>query len=252
MAENLKEFARFTNDARVRPRLWHFSYPHLRNNLRIFREFAEILRTRDKTPPARLRLLDIGCGFKPFSSMLDPAVFYVAGIDYSGEVSSADALAAGDALPFASDSFDGVILSEVIEHVRFPEKVLAEACRVTKIDGLVFVSTPFMFWEHGIPYDFQRPTRYFYRAAFAEHEILKLVPSNTILWSAITLMCLLVEATPVHRILPLRYAIHCVLNSIGALTEAVIRGIAPHVLRNWEDRFLTAPVGYAMLVRVKK
>jgi SAM-dependent methyltransferase len=51
-------------------------------------------------------------------------------------------LADGQALPFVDASFDAVIATEVIEHVRYPYRLLAEIRRVTRADGRVLLSTP--------------------------------------------------------------------------------------------------------------
>lgn len=45
-------------------------------------------------------------------------------------------------LPFSSASFDLVILSEVIEHLRHPDLVLGEVQRLLKADGRVVVTIP--------------------------------------------------------------------------------------------------------------
>lgn len=251
MADDVQKFANFISDARVNPRLWHYSYPHLRNNLRMFREFEQQLRALQTSAGRRLRLLDIGCGFKPFSSLLDPTIFEVLGVDFSAKMSSADALSTAEALPFSNGAFDGTILSEVLEHVPDPHLAIQEALRVTRPDGLLFITTPFIFWEHGAPYDFQRPTRYFFQRALAGHEMVAFRPSNTILWSASTLACLFVEATPLHRIPPLRYLYHFSFNLQGMWLDFLTRSIGSLLFSNWEDRFMTAPVGYAMLVRAR-
>lgn len=250
MSDSVKDFARFINDARVKPRLWHYSYPHLRNNLGMFREFEQQLRTLQTPVGRRLRLLDIGCGFKPFSSLLDPARSEVLGVDFSAQMSAADALSTAEALPFATGTFDAIILSEVLEHVADPHLAIQEALRVTRPRGLLFISTPFIFWEHGAPYDFQRPTRYFFQRVLAQHEMVAFRASNTILWSAGALACLFIEATPLHRIPPLRYLFHFMFNLQGMWLDFLTRSIGSRLFSNWEDRFMTAPVGYAMLVRV--
>ena len=51
-------------------------------------------------------------------------------------------LADGQALPFVDASFDAVIATEVIEHVRYPYRLLTEIRRVTRADGRVLLSTP--------------------------------------------------------------------------------------------------------------
>lgn len=50
----------------------------------------------------------------------------------------------GDAgrLPFSTASFDGVIMQDVIEHLREPETVLREVARILKPGGFLYLSTP--------------------------------------------------------------------------------------------------------------
>jgi len=48
-------------------------------------------------------------------------------------------------LPFDSGSFDIVVLSEVMEHLRFPQKALAEISRVLRKDGRLIGSVPNAF-----------------------------------------------------------------------------------------------------------
>jgi ubiquinone/menaquinone biosynthesis C-methylase UbiE len=48
-------------------------------------------------------------------------------------------------LPFDNNSFDVVVFSEVMEHVRFPQKVLKEIARVLKPDGKLVGSVPNSF-----------------------------------------------------------------------------------------------------------
>ncbi len=54
-------------------------------------------------------------------------------------------LVAADAgyLPFRNDSFDGIVCSEVLEHLNDPASVLAETHRVTKPEGMFVASTPY-------------------------------------------------------------------------------------------------------------
>jgi SAM-dependent methyltransferase len=68
----------------------------------------------------------------------------------------------GDAskLPFAQDSFDCVLLLDVVEHLQFPREALLEAARVLRPGGVLIVSMPFLYPVHDAPYDFQRYTGY--------------------------------------------------------------------------------------------
>ena len=66
----------------------------------------------------------------------------------------------GDAqnIPVKSNSMDCVKCTELLEHVEYPEKVLAEISRVLKPGGALILSIPFNYPIHSDPYDFQRFT----------------------------------------------------------------------------------------------
>jgi len=66
-------------------------------------------------------------------------------------------------LPFRDGSFDGVICSEVLEHVPDPRVVLKDVHRVLKPDGLLLVCIPFLNRIHGDPHDYGRYTDSFLR-----------------------------------------------------------------------------------------
>lgn len=53
-------------------------------------------------------------------------------------------------LPFARDSFDGVVCSEVIEHISDDGKVYSEVSRVLKNSGCFIITTPNWLSWHGL------------------------------------------------------------------------------------------------------
>lgn len=63
-------------------------------------------------------------------------------------------------LPFAGETFDTVVLLEVIEHLPLPLLALQEAFRILKPNGTIILSTPFIYPIHDAPYDYQRWTRH--------------------------------------------------------------------------------------------
>ncbi len=65
-------------------------------------------------------------------------------------------------IPVPNDSFDGVILGEVLEHVSEPKKALLEAYRILKPGGKALITTPFMYHIHAHPNDYLRYTDYWY------------------------------------------------------------------------------------------
>lgn len=56
----------------------------------------------------------------------------------------------------AGDSIDFVACVSVLEHVRYPQKVMQEIYRILKPGGIVYISVPFVFPFHADPDDFYR------------------------------------------------------------------------------------------------
>lgn len=109
-------------------------------------------------PGQGVRILDAGCGEGFYlAAISDVKGDRPVGIDAdAGRVRRAvDRLsgtaAAGDlrSLPFADGSFDGVLMSEVLEHVEDDRRALGEAFRVLAPGGILAISVPhasFPFW----------------------------------------------------------------------------------------------------------
>lgn len=72
----------------------------------------------------------------------------------------------GHSLPFADNSFDGVVIQAVLEHVADPSQCVEEIHRVLKLNGLVYAETPFMQQVHGGAFDFTRYTALGHRRLF--------------------------------------------------------------------------------------
>ncbi len=104
------------------------------------------------------RMLDIGCGIGTYVRKLGELSPRVYGIDVDGaRVRESDAAslatAVSERLPFATGSFDVVLLNEVIEHVDDDAATLREACRVVQPGGHVVVYAPnrlYPFETHGV------------------------------------------------------------------------------------------------------
>lgn len=122
---------------------------------------------------ARGMVLDIGCSDRWLEPCLKQNTRYV-GLDFPATVSKGyagqpDVFGDGQCLPFASRSFDSVVLLDVLEHLPTPGDALAEAQRVLKPGGVLVVQVPFLYPLHDQPHDFQRWTEHGLRALFAAH-----------------------------------------------------------------------------------
>ncbi|MBM2820988.1 MAG: hypothetical protein HW405_748 [Candidatus Berkelbacteria bacterium] len=70
-----------------------------------------------------------------------------------------DVLADIKNLPFENDSVSRIVLDNVIEHVRSPQKVLEEIKRTLSIGGLAYICMPFIYPFHASPEDHFRWTK---------------------------------------------------------------------------------------------
>ena len=56
----------------------------------------------------------------------------------------------------ADNSVDCVVTVSTLEHVRYPQKIVAEIYRILKLGGIIYVNVPFVFPFHADPDDFYR------------------------------------------------------------------------------------------------
>jgi SAM-dependent methyltransferase len=110
------------------------------------------------SPGLHGRVLDVGCGRKPYRHLV-PAADYV-GLELDTpelrELGAADLYYAGGHFPVPDASFDAVICSQVLEHIFTPAEFLREIHRVLRPGGRLLLTTPFVWDEHSQPWDFGR------------------------------------------------------------------------------------------------
>lgn len=119
---------------------------------------ALYLNIKELSSKCQGRLLDIGCGRKPYQSLFKCEQYVGLELDsergrWSG---AADYYYDGNELPFESASFDSVLCSQVLEHVFEPDKFISEIARVLVPDGTLLLTVPFIWGEHEQPNDFGR------------------------------------------------------------------------------------------------
>ncbi len=124
-----------------------------RGLLRAIRETAE----RELAGRKGLRLLDVGCGPKPYRAWFEPYCDSHVGVDgYAGP--AVDHVASAEALPLQDGGFDVVLCTQVLQHVDDPSLVCRELYRVLAPGGLCLLSTHGTFIYHPHPVDHWRWT----------------------------------------------------------------------------------------------
>jgi SAM-dependent methyltransferase len=104
------------------------------------------------------KVLDFGCGGRPYEPLLRRAFTTYIGADLPGNVNAELQIAASGRIPSEDCVFDCVLSSQVLEHVPDPGAYLREAHRVLKPDGSLVVSTHGIWSYHPDPGDFWRWT----------------------------------------------------------------------------------------------
>ena len=137
-------------------RPWHFQWLSTRD---LKRDLRRIL------PTLTGRVLDLGCGSQPYRALLTAASGYV-GADVEFRDGLDAVLTPGEPLPFRDASFDAIVCTQVLEHVKDLGHTLSEMARVLRPGGMLVVSVPFIFQVHGAPHDYRR---------FSEHGIASLL-----------------------------------------------------------------------------
>jgi SAM-dependent methyltransferase len=141
------------------------------------------------------RLLDVGCGTKPYEHLFRPYVREYIGIEHASTFAATAAAAGargpdltydGTRLPFPDGSFDVVLNIQVLEHTPDPAPLMAEMCRVLRPGGSLVVCVPFSFRLHEEPHDYWRYSPYGL-TVLAERggaRVVEIVPHGS-LWSVL-------------------------------------------------------------------
>jgi SAM-dependent methyltransferase len=114
------------------------------------------------------RILDVGCGTKPYEPLFAPFAAEYVGVD-SIENPRAELLGTAEDLPVEDASFDVVLCNQVLEHCDDPARAVAELRRVAAPGGRLLVSTHGVMAYHPSPTDYWRWTHAGLAKLFAEN-----------------------------------------------------------------------------------
>lgn len=123
------------------------------------------------------RTLDLGAGNAKYAYLIKPhATEYVTcdvmpgpNIDFVEDVHN---------LSFPDESFDTVVCTQVLEHVKEPWVVAEQIARVLRPGGYAIVSAPFLIGYHADPHDYFRFTDQGFKYLFERlnMEVVKSIP----------------------------------------------------------------------------
>jgi SAM-dependent methyltransferase len=132
----------------VHPNLypWHFQWL---GGKALYADLKAIL------PSLKGRVLDVGCGDRPYESWLVGADEYI-GIDIRNGPKVDFVIDHTKPWPLDDDTFDVVLCTQVLEHVPHTEQLLRSIQQVMKPGGVLIVTAPFIYNAHGIPEDYHR------------------------------------------------------------------------------------------------
>jgi len=127
------------------------------------------------------RVMDIGCGNKPYREMFDRIAKEYIGCDVvQSSQNKVDIICEATKIPLPGSSFDTVFSTQVIEHVGDHRALLKEAYRLLKPGGHIIISGP-MYWHlHEEPNDYFRFTKYGFKLILEESgfTVLEILPNG--------------------------------------------------------------------------
>jgi Methylase involved in ubiquinone/menaquinone biosynthesis len=190
------------------------------------------------------KMLDFGCGRKPYKRFFNVEEYVGLDIEQSGhshQNEEIDVFYDGQHIPFENEYFDSIFSSEVIEHVFDLKSIIKELNRVLKVDGHILVTVPFVWDEHEIPYDFGRYTSFGIKHIFESSgfEVISLEKSNNYIaamfqmWSAYVF-----ELLPKNK--TLRFMMSIIFIFPSNLLGIVLSKLLPDNRRFYNNNILVA------------
>lgn len=196
---------------------------------------------------AKGNLLDLGCGKVPLYHVYKDYVTDVTCVDWENSLYKNGYLDhvsdLNDPIPLNDESFDTIILSDVLEHIREPDKLWREMNRVLRTGGTVLINVPFYYWLHEKPFDYYRYTQ-FALQSFAERndfEIVQLKAFGGVFEILVDIIC--------KAILPKIRGGKRLISSLQKSAWWFSKSSKGKKLQNSTSQ--NFPFGYAMIVRKK-
>jgi SAM-dependent methyltransferase len=229
----------------------------------LFLEKKSILKTIKLTTKEQRELfinkkiLDIGCGSKPYSKLFENLGADYKGIDFEKyslnktfDKSCPDYFFPKDYSTkfiisnLKNNSFDSIVSFQVLEHHEKPEILFSEVNRLLKKRGYFFLTFPFIWCLHEEPFDYQRLTHYKILNLAKENgfKVIKIVKRGGALSSVSQILNTSLFNTKINKIF--KWAIYLFLLPLQYLVYLIEK-------LQGEDKEKSAFLGYAILLRKK-
>lgn len=205
--------------AKIRERALRFlpEWVRKRIEVNVFRLF-DFMKEKGRHHGSDDLILDAGAGegrfYPEFVHTRYVAVDLAVG-DAHWDYSRLDGVSELVRLPFPENTFDGVLCTQVLEHVPEPYLVLQELNRVLKPGARLYLSCPQSRYQHQKPYDFFRCTAFglHYLLNKAGFHILELASKGGYFWFLsfqLVAPLLLFYPDPLDRINDVTFGYTCV------------------------------------------
>lgn len=144
-----------------------FGHPYFIARISLNHEIKQFASMGDS-----LKILDVGCGGMPYKKYFPYCVSY-EGLEIDQERNRENPNVTyfydGGIFPISNDQYDCIVCSQVLEHTFDPDLLLEEIRRVSRNNGLLILTVPFLWPEHEQPFDSQRYTSYGLLAILQRH-----------------------------------------------------------------------------------
>ncbi len=177
-----------------------------------------------------LRVLDVGCGPKPYESLFNTSKASYWGVDIDRR-SKADMVGRMESLPIRDCAVDAVICTQVFQSCRQPMDALTEMWRVLRPSGVLLLSAPGTWLrDPGTP-DYWRWTDEGLRLASDEsgYDVVDVLPNGGIVACLTYLTANALSGLSYQSpfLAPVRWLLVPLLNLLGETLDRAVARLAP-------------------------
>jgi SAM-dependent methyltransferase len=179
---------------------------------------------------AKGKLLDIGGENTPYIEIFRPHIKKYVCVNLSKVQNSADENIVIDALKmkFSSSSFDTVLCTQVLEHIKYPQELVDKINSILKKGGYCILSTNMAWINHAVPDDYFRFTESGLKHLFRNFSSVKCCPAGGYVLTIFQFIALLTKPLPNFLAKPINFVLNVVGDKLdrifynGKLTPAIV------------------------------